>query len=724
MFEINEFDYVNRGRYVFELFSDDYRRLINQTSVRARMAPLDGAENTNACWDGIVAPDGKFYYPVSCETGACISTKLARFDYDADKVEVVCAGDDAFLPNDRKLPHTKFHTSLNIIPRSALYPEVPYDPMDYLVVGATHFSERAKHHPEWLPIGHHNHVWEGFPGGQILVFDPKNGHCFSLGTPVPQESIYGAAYDPKYNRLYLIGFLRGHVYCYDFNERRVIKDLGKAAEMFCYRLVLGADGNIYGCSKSGQLFKVNTETVELENLDWHVPDFKENITSYTHYRYMVQGRNHPSGKYLIFAISSIPWMYKLEFATGKVTCIGRCVPLDGLYKPHVTNADFGVRGFDIDKDGVMWLGVTGPDGSPTHYFSPCTYLIRWDPDNGEAPYCCGMIGKPERVQNWITEVAYDPLNDRLFWSDQCSGTNERPSAGGLELKEFRKVYREPGPLSDDPLHLGRKWSETELKRREENQKKAVAAGEENTPNNPFQAFSPLKIDLVRLWRKLPRLEVEDSKVIGMAFEEIKDARYKLHVVSGRSGDFDTATYVTQIVDKEVVSLQRMSEIDAQYKAWLRENILPQPVNFDESIKLPEMTGRRYRAKASCVVDWKDGKKFVGTLDALCAIVSPDGSTYCLGNAAAYGPIRCMVTNKAKTHLWGVAGDDEDLGYVFEYDEVNGLRQLGVMIYNVRGIFDGPTTSHVLSSITLSADEKYLAIGSADRIAEVHVIDIG
>ena len=65
MFEINEFDYVNRGRYVFERFSDDYRRLINQTSVRARMAPLPESDKSNACWDGIVAPDGKFYFPLS-----------------------------------------------------------------------------------------------------------------------------------------------------------------------------------------------------------------------------------------------------------------------------------------------------------------------------------------------------------------------------------------------------------------------------------------------------------------------------------------------------------------------------------------------------------------------------------------------------------------------------------------------------------------------------------
>ncbi len=724
MFEINEFDYVNRGRYVFERFSDDYRRLINQTSVRARMAPLPEGDKSNACWDGIVAPDGKFYFPLSSESGLCAATKLGWFDYDNDKVVVVCDAEEALLSNDRKLPHSKFHTSLNAIPRNVLYPECPYDPKDYLIVGLTHSTDRAKHHKEWMPFGHHNHVWEGFPGGQIIVYDPQNGHCFSLGTPVPQETIYGAKFDPKHNRLYMIGFMRGHIYCYDFKERRVIKDLGKAAEIFCYRLVMGADGHIYGCSKSGQLFKVNTDTVEIENLDWHVPDFKDNYTSYTFYRYMVQGRNHPSGKYLIFAISSIPWMYKLEFATGKVTCIGRCVPLDGIYELPAKNADFSVHGFDIDKDGVMWLAVMGGGGMGDHpfWFAHYTYLVRWDPDNGEAPFVCGVMGRPERTQQYVTELEYDHINDRLYWCDQVAGTNLRPSAGGLELKEFRKVYRERGPVSEAEYIMPIYLTDEELAEREAAKKKP-AGGEENARLSPFHAFHPSKVEAIRIWRSLPRLEVEDSKVIGMAFEPTKDSRYKLHVVSGRSGQFDTAEFILQIVDKEVVSVQRMSEIDDKYRKWLKENILPQPFEFDENIKLPEVTGRRYRAKASCVVDWKDGKKFVGTLDALLSIVSPDGSVYCLGNASAYGPIRGMVTNKDKTHLWGIAGDDEDLGYVFEYDEVNGLRQMGIINYNIPGYFDGPTVANVLSGICLSPDEKYLAIGSADRIAEVHVMDI-
>ena len=196
---------------------------------------------------------------------------------------------------------------------------------------------------------------------------------------------------------------------------------------------------------------------------------------------------------------------------------------------------------------------------------------------------------------------------------------------------------------------------------------------------------------------------------------------KLFVVSGASGDFETAAFVMELVDGVVTKTQRFSEIDETYKAWLRENILPQPVNFDPAIKLPEATGRRYRAKASCVVDWNNDRKFVGTLDALAAIVSADGSVYSLGNAAAYGPIRSMCTNKAKTHLWGVAGDDEDLGYVFEYDDKNGLRQRGMINYNIPNYFDGPTVANTMSSVCLSPDEKYLAIGSCDRIAEVHVM---
>jgi len=704
--------------YVYDRGSDEAKRVINQTGVRARMPKMGEAEGANACWDAVVAPDGRLYYPLSSENGFCKHTKLAYFDYDKDEIVVCMDTDDVLLHPIRKLPHSKFHTCLNIIPRTALYPEEPYDEKDYLVVGTTHSTDRAPHHDEWMPFGHHNDVWEGFPGSQIIIYDPKSNRGMTLGTPVPQETIYGAKYDPRHNRLYMIGFMRGHIYCYDFNTRKVIKDLGKVAEIFTYRLVLGADGNIYGISKSGQMFKVDTDKVTVEYMEFHVPEVVNGAKIGQWYQYMVQGRNHPSGKYLYFAVADVNMMYKLEFATGEVTELGLIYPKDGLFEGSrgIVNA------FDIDKDGVLWIAALAGSKTDLPYrYGSCCYLIRWDPDNGEAPYCCGLFGKPERIQLYITEVEYDRNNDRLFWVDQVSTEpTNRPSAGGVDLAQFRKVYRERGPVANDPRVGWKRLTDEQLARIEARKKNWV--GEENAANNPFQAWHPTKVEAVRVWRSVPRLEVEESPVIGMAFDKkSKDYRWKLHVVSGSSGDFETASFVMELMDGVVTKTTRFADIDEKYKSWLRENILPQPVSFDESVKLPEATGRRYRAKASCVVDWNNDRKFVGTLDALAAIVNPDGSVFSLGNAAAYGPIRSMCTNKAKTKLWGVAGDEEDLGYVFEYDDVNGLRQRGIINYNIPNFSDGPSVANVLSSVCLSPDEKYLAIGSKDRIAAVHVI---
>ena len=333
-----------------------------------------------------------------------------------------------------------------------------------------------------------------------------------------------------------------------------------------------------------------------------------------------------------------------------------------------------------------------------------------------------MLGKPERIQDYVTEMEYDHKRDRLFWVDQCCGDEpNRPSAGGVDMAQFRKVYRERGPVTTDSRAFPRLMTQEELDKIRAKMAKGFST-EENSADNPFQAFKPEKVEAVRIWRSVPRLEVAESKVIGMAFDKkSKDYRWKLHVVSGDSGDFETASFVMELVDGKVVKTTRFAEIDEKYKSWLRENILPQPLNFDESIKLPEATGRRYRAKASCAIDWNGDRKFVCTLDALAAIVNPDGSVYSLGNASAYGPVRSLCTNKAKTELWGVAGDVEDLGYVFKYDDKNGLQQVGIINYNIPNFSDGPSVANVLSSVCMSPDEKYLAIGSMDRIATVHVM---
>lgn len=83
------------------------------------------------------------------------------------------------------------------------------------------------------------------------------------------ESIYGR-HTTHHNRLYMIGFMRSHVYSFGLGDRR-IEDLGKATEVFNYPLALGADGNVYSCTKSGLPLRINTELNELQD-GWELPN--------------------------------------------------------------------------------------------------------------------------------------------------------------------------------------------------------------------------------------------------------------------------------------------------------------------------------------------------------------------------------------------------------------------------------------------------------------------
>lgn len=691
--------------YVFERFTDDYYRLINQTGVKQAEPKEEGNEKFNTCWDGAVSPDGEFYFTLSSEAGRSEHAKLNRYDFE--KVEIVDCfrARDLILPNDRRLPASKLHTSINFL-------------NDGRVIATTHSTDKAPQHKEWMPFGHHNHVWEGFPGSHILVYDPKTGKSENWGIPVPQESIYGAKFDPKHNRLYMIGFMRGHVYSYSIDTKKVT-DLGKAAELYCYRLSLGADGNIYGCTKSGFFFRINTELNKLEDLNYQVSEYPGNYVNNTWYRYLTCARNHPSGKFMYMMNLCANDLLKLDFETLEITKVGNRTPKDGLFELPNEFSSHCSDAFVIDKYNVLWynLYVWTVKSTEDITFAGINYLIRWDIENNKEPECMGVIGTEERPHRITTELEIDVEADVIFCVDVGRGFGkDGPSVLSIELSKYREKMYEPGPVSQDPTLRPRELTEEEKIARDIRLKKNV--GEEVTADNPFQAFPIEDCYPVRIWREVPHTEIEESKVIGMCYDE-KDI---LHVLTGASLSADTASYVFKIKYREVIERLDFSTLDPDYKKWLLDNILPGELKFNKDVKLPEATGRRYRAVASASVEWNGGREIVGTEDALLAIIDSNDKVFSLGNAAAYGPIHCMCTNKAKTKLWGVAGDSEDMGYVFYYDDETGLRQLGIINYNTHGYY-GTTASNELSSIVLNNAEDTLAIGSIDRISTVHVVDL-
>lgn len=698
--------------YLFQQFSDDYYRLINQAGVKHAFPKEEGNENYNTCWDGALSPDGTFYFSLSSEAGKCDHAKLNRYDYEKNEIVDCFYSGDLILPNDRNLPASKLHASINFLP-------------DGRVIAMTHSTDRAKQHQEWMPFGHHNHVWEGFPGSHILVYDPKTGKSENWGIPVPHESIYGAKYDPKHNALYMIGFMRGHVYRYSLDTKKV-KDLGKAAELYCYRLVLGADGNIYAVTKSGFPFRINTKTEQLEDLGFQFPEYPGAYINNTWYRYMTNGQNHPSGKFMYLSILYAEEMFKLDFETLKFSPIGRIYPYkdgvqcSGLIPPAGERCTNRITTMAMDKYGVLWyiIGIRVCDVEQDIRYTAPNYLMRWDVEHGGVPECLGIVGSEKRVQNLTTEMAIDKERDILYCVNVGRGFGSNaPDVLAIDLKVFREKMYEPGPISEDPILHPVPLTQEELEQRRNRVKSN--AGEEVTEHNPFQAFPIQDCYPVRIWRHVPTEAIEDSKVIGMCYDD-SDV---LHVLTGANLDAKTARFVFRIKGRELVERFDFAAAPCNYREWLLANILPGECHFDRDIKLPEATGRRYRAVASASVKWNGGREIVGTMDALVGIVSADGKkVYSLGNAAAYGPIRCMCTNRARTKLWGVAGDPEDMGYVFTYDDEEGLRQLGIINYNSPGFY-GTTASNELSSIVLNHAEDTLAIGSIDRISTVHIVDL-
>lgn len=672
----------------FKIFSDDYFRTINQTGVRQRIG-LCGIDYVS-CWDTNLSPDGILYYAPADETGRGRHARLVAYDYQTDTAKICVRPEELTLPTPRQFPVTKFHESINFL-------------SDGRVFATTHSTDRPPHQPEWMPFAHHTHVWEGWPGSTMLCYDPKTGKVENWGVPVPRESIYGAAYDAKHNAVYMISFMRGHVYRFSLEDRKV-KDLGKAAELFCYRLHVGPDQNIYGCTKSGYLFRINVDSEKLEDLNWRVPEYPENYCNNTWYRYMSQAHNTDDHTFVFSPLCSDEF-FKFDTGTLKVTSIGLKTTFDEFVDCMPSTK--GTNEFAIDKFGVLWYTVSmWALQRPENDFTVCrypNYLFRWDYLNGKKPELLGTVGTEKDMLVHTSGVCIDRKKDILY---MVGATQGGVGVVCVDLEKFRPHMYEPGVVSVDQRFRPRAMTPDEkdlfIRR--------GRATEDTTAFNPFYAFPIEKVTPVRIWRNVPHTNIEDSKVIGLVWDDE-------NILHGLCGE--NTRYCFKIKNGKIGTFIPFDEADEKYCKWLLANIYPRQFALDEKITLPHVTGRQYLANASAVVDWTGGRKIVGTKDGLLAIVNGT-DVYALGNAASYGPVRCMFANLAKTRLWGTAGDDEDLGTVFYYDDKVGLRQLGFLIYNIHGYFDGPSASNVLSSIAVSKDEKFVAIGGADRMGAVHV----
>lgn len=644
-------------------------RLVSQCGLKQYRYPLRFSHN--AIWDSNAGPDGKLYYGLASEIATAGYVRLCRYDYETGEVEELFRAEDVILPLDRAIRASKFHSSICFMP-------------DGRIIMTTHTTDKSPRHPTWMPIAYYHHLWDGFAGGNILIYDPRTNHVENLGIPVPHESIYGAIYEPAHNALFFLGMLRGHLYRFSLDDRRTL-DLGKVSETYSFRLVLGPDGHIYSASRTGHLFRVNTQTLEIQDLNYQ---FRHEPYEYTtFYNNLSIGRIGPDRR-LYLAGMYCKHILALDTATDTFEDMGSYLTTERYSFDENRNAVFGM---DFDSEGVLWYVVTSLNNYAANleYGIPAS-LYRWDIARGGKPEHLGIIGTPQRACSWNSEVVITA--DDILYVTGSNHSLDGPELTAIDLKIFRKHIYEPGPLLED-RYFDPSAPEYIESAREIHAQEDLMAANYTSVNLPV-CGSP-----VLLWRALAPDHIPDSAVVQLTWQD--DAT--LCGICGRDQN-----YAFTIQNGKLTQLEATDAVPEQ------------PV-FAPIADLPWYPGRQYQAVVCAEASLPDGRRLVGTPDGMLAIADGD-DIYALGAVTVNGPIHCLSAAPDGT-VYGVAGDEMDIGLLFSWDARRGLRCLGHIAQGYGKSIDDVFCCCYLTACAVSPNGRYLAVGATERLGTVVIYDI-
>lgn len=668
---------MSEKTYVVKYGRPDDFRVINQTAVKQAIPdePLH-----NACWDAKLTKNGTLYFSVCSEHTNHEFAKLYKYNFDTNKAEMCFYTRDFLLKSERYLRDSKFHTSINEKP-------------DGKLIMVTHSTDKAPQHPAWLPYSFVSNPFEGFPGGELMEYDPKTGEIELLGIPAPRESIYGAVYSEKDDAYYMLGWMRGHLYRYDCKTRKC-EDKGQVSEYRSYRIVKGPDDNLYFSTKSGFLIRYNIETQKIENTGTRLFCDKLEKGLESPFTYMGPCVTGPDGK-LYTTGNGTSLLSRFDTKTGKMELVGDLIPADDYI--DIDDGHTFVAGMDFDRDGVLWYStITYRFMEDEHYKAPSGFF-RWDIFAGKQPEFLGLFGTPERVQTYTDSFVIDKERDILY-SVSTNHSYGSPDVIAIDLEKFRTVMYEKGEVCRDMLVYKPGYPEYHpFAEHWQNIKINIA---KYSPNLKAKKITP-----VRLWDKFSDDNIGDAKVKALKFGANNTVR-------GICGDNED--YLFEISDGRLTNLKKASDSDV--KEFVKET----PKSYDN---LPSYPGRQWRSNVTAACAWTDGATIVGTEDGFLAKVFPNGRVYSIGPAVCQGPIRDLSSHPESGVVYGVGGDVEDIGNVFKYTDGSGLEYLGCMWCDAPNDDVGTCANFVLSSCDISPDGRYLAIGAADRLACVYICEL-
>ena len=660
---------------------ESYFRALPAEAVKHRLIDVEEDLRHNAIWDMAISPDGRVFFSLCAELAESRYVRLYEYLPEQNAFKRHFRFEDRVIVQDQQIRASKFHTCMCFLD-------------DGRIIMTTHTTAQAPQHPTWMVEGYYHHLWEGFPGSNLLIYDPATGALENRGIPVPHETIYGGIYDPRHQVYYFGGMIRGHAYAYDLNTNKVT-DLGQVAELGDYRWCLGPDGNVYSSSRLGRLFRINTETRQVEETGITFPRsvYRSSLTR----NQLNSAATGPDGRLYM----QVVWgdrLFAYDCAANRLDDLGGYMPADVDW-PHPN----WMVGLHFDAAGVLWYGLFLFNSVGE---SAGCRLCSWDILHGGQPTDHGFLASDIRGVHTLSEI--EGLGDKLY---VCDGNHMFDCCGMMQvdLAALRQA--------ESAGHIGDLCHEIVPYLVIEGGRDIYPYGDYETEGQRYLKYidrisghwkfydencesmrAASEYRVVCLWKEIGF----DLPVRHLRF----DADGVLHGICGRDGALTAFT-----VENGVLTDRHPTDTVPEKP--------PCPLNGEP---LPAVPGRQYLATASAWAPMADGSLLVGTADGMLAKIR-DGKVFSLGMACFNGPIRDMATDAAGKRVFGVGGHDMDMGMIFSYTDEAGLIWHGRnFVYTADEPYMSLSSQPVCCA--LSEDGTWLAVGVADRMSCVYLYRVG
>ena len=682
-------------------FPDELLQVVPQNTVRMAQV-VEGKHNSS--WDYVVGPNGKHYFSVCAEGLDSSYFRLYEYTPEDNTCKRLFGLEEVAITYPRMIRGSKIHSSFTFMP-------------DGRLIFASHTTAAAPGHPRWMPFAYYNHLWEGFPGSNLLIYDPKTGECTDLGIPVPRESIYGGLYEKTTHSYYFFGYHRGHAYRFDLATRKVT-DFGQATEYGTWRTIPGLDGNLYGTTPSGRLLRINIAKQRIEDIPFNFPICPELSGKGTNNKVMHYA-NHPNGK-LYFTALSCKQFLCYNYATQKVSALERFVPaaLDAA------GLNCRCMGMSIDEHGVLWYIC--------YALGFGAYLCRWDPESGKPAESMGLMGKREH----ILQNSFDCFveKDHLYVSetnrsDPCAVTVFQIDLADVRANAGKETAHATDPIVYVRLHGGfdRYFAATGGRLLTEDTARRIEEFAANkTTTKAFRRTLPLTWTEEQRKNYYGDLAINGTHMpyttcwVAKIWQE--EGLYESRLVNM---DFDDNDDVVAVVEKdgkyEKLTL-RMAQVVA------REEITPVADRDKEALAekyehlpLPHQAERNHLALANAECTLDGGIRLVGTQDGMLALILPGEKVFSLGAVCGCGPVHDLAVSPDGRSAMGVAGDKDDIGTIFRFDLDKGITVYGRLFFQSHDIPGFLGASNNLHFVAWRGNS--IAIGAADRLNCVYRFEL-